>query len=239
MTPTDRDDHPSREDAIVRPATIKARARVNPVTLKIKSHFWIDWAEIAIENEVAARRARHEVYPQDASKGLHAEKHAGMVAVSASAHALDALYGELGDIIPLPGWLAQAWAAKRAKTGKGPARHTRIVETFKLGFSLGKAAANWPRRFEELFDRRDAAVHFKEDFHTPVPHPVGTNTAASNVIYSLETAESAVDLLLEVLSECVKRARPQIPEVVKWAGDLTATVERLVTMRASLLKQLE
>lgn len=33
---------------------------------------------------------------------LHAEKHARMITVSESAHALDALNGELHDAIPLP-----------------------------------------------------------------------------------------------------------------------------------------
>ncbi len=225
------DDVPPRRDAIVRPATIRARARVNPVSLKIKAHFWIDWAEIAIENEAVARSARDQLYAEDPSEGLRAEKHAGMISVSASAHALDALYGELGDIIPLPAWLTQAWATKKAKMGKGPARHARIVETLKLGFALGKAAAYWPPRFEELFERRDAAVHFKEDFHTPVPHPVGTNTAASNVTYSLETAESSVDLLLEVLKLCAETPRAQLSAVVNWADDMGSTIARLANMR--------
>jgi hypothetical protein len=226
----DDDVDPSRQDAIVSPDTIRARAVVNPVTIKIKSNLWIDWTEIAIEHEVAAQAARLD-YPEKGGDALHAEKHAGMIAVSASAHALDALYGDLGDIIPLPSALTQAWATKRAKTGKGPPRHARIVETLKIGFALGKAASNWPPRFEELFDRRDAAVHFKEDFHIPVPHPVGANTAASNVTYSLESASSAVDLVLEVLAVCIQTPREQLPTVVKWADDMKSTVDRLVNKR--------
>ena len=71
---------------------------MNPATLKIKSHFWIDWAEIAIENEGVARHARHELYAKDSSEALRVEKHA-MIAVSASAHALDVVYGELSGSI--------------------------------------------------------------------------------------------------------------------------------------------
>ncbi len=227
-----------RQDAVVRPATIKAQARVNPVTLKIKSHFWIDWAEIAIENEAVARRARLELYPKDASEGLRTEKHAGMIAVSASAHALDALYGELRDEIPLPiGWSTRG--RREAEKGKGPPRHARILETLKLGFAVGKGASQWPPQFKDLFDRRDAALHPREDFHEPVPHPAGTNTAASNVTYRLESAKDAVDLLLDVLSTCAAFPREELPAVTKWAGDMGSSVERLSMKRALLLKQLE
>lgn len=197
---------------------------MSPV-VRIKSHLWIDWSEIAIENEAVARNARKVMAPGDPSRGLQAEKHAGMIAVSASAHALDALFGEVRDWIVLPDGLRDAWTEKRVP------RHSVIVETLKHGFALRKAAANWPPRLEWLFDLRDAAVHFKEDFHEPVPHPLGTSTAASNVAYSLESAERAVTLLLEVLSTCVASPRAALPLVVKWAEDMSPTVERLMSMR--------
>jgi hypothetical protein len=79
-------DAPSR-DGIASSATIEARAHVNPVTLKNQSHFWVDWTEVTIENEAVARRARNELYAEDPSRGLHAEKHARMITVSESAHA--------------------------------------------------------------------------------------------------------------------------------------------------------
>jgi hypothetical protein len=228
------EDDPPRRDATATPATIEVRAVVSPVQVRIKSHFWIDWAEIAIQNEAAARGAREEIAPEDPSKGLQAEKHAGMIAVSASAHALDALYGELRDRVPLPDWLRAAWAKKKAETGRGSPRHSVIVETLKLGFTLGKAAADWPARFEWLFDLRDAAVHFEEDFHEPVPHPLGTSTAVSDVSYSLESAERAVDVVLEVLTTCVASPRSKLPFVVKWAGDMGPAVQRLTSMRQDL-----
>lgn len=134
-----------RQDAVVRPATIKAQARVNPVILKIKSHFWIDWAEIAIENEAVARRARLELYPKDASEGLRTEKHAGMIAVSSSAHALDALYGELRDEIPLPDSLVDAWAKREAEKGKGPPRHARTSKPSSSALPSGRARPNGRR----------------------------------------------------------------------------------------------
>ncbi len=196
--------------------------------ISIRSHLWINWAEIAIENEAVARHARHELYPKDPSEGLRAEMHAGMIAVSASAHALDALYGELQEMIPLP----ESWRRKEPKTCRGPARHARIVETLKLGFALGKAAVEWPPRFEWLFDLRDSAVHFEGGFRPPVPHPVGVHTADTNVSYALESAQSTVDLLLEVLSTCAASPRDQLPSIVKWASDMTPTVEHLTSMRA-------
>jgi hypothetical protein len=145
MTPADQGNPPEQ---VVKVESVKSEEHASPVTVQIKSHLWIDWAEVAIESEASARNARQETYPQDVSIGLRAEKHGGMVAVSACEHALDALYRELRDVITLPASLIQAWAAA------GPARLSRILVTLKLGFALSKAQAKWPQRFEELFDRR-------------------------------------------------------------------------------------
>lgn len=200
-------------------------------SVRIKSHFWIDWSEIAIAHEQEARYARHDLYPADPSAGLTAEKQASMIAVSASAHSVDALYGELKDRIPLHPHALEAWAEKRAK-GEGPSRHSIIFENLKRGFVLGARTNTWPRELDWLFGLRDGVVHFQDEFHAPVPHPVGTNTSRWNVTYSLESASRAVDLLLEVLETCVTSPRTDLREVMRWASDMADAVQRLVAARS-------
>jgi hypothetical protein len=90
-------------------------------------------------------------------------------------------------------------------------RWSTILETLKEGFEIrGDAGGGrWARELEWLFDLRDAALHFKEAQQPTVPHPTGTTTGAENVLYSLEPAERAVSLLLEVRDTCT--AKPRAP----------------------------
>jgi hypothetical protein len=106
---------------------------------------------------------------------MHRGATASLIAVSASAHCLDALYGSVDAVAPPPRAVAEAWSAARTKS-----------------------AQSWPTEFRWLFDLRDAAVHFAEADKAPVPHAVApTNVSPENVTYSLESAKRAVDLALD------------------------------------------
>lgn len=64
----------------------------------ITVHLWSTWLEVAIEHAEEARRARHEMTRlraegKEFAVWLGSEFRASVVAVAASAHALDALYG--------------------------------------------------------------------------------------------------------------------------------------------------
>jgi hypothetical protein len=211
-------------------------ARVEPIlvpvqvfapSIRITTHMWRWWALIAVEQHAVARAARSQIEEMVADRShawgelMHREATAALIAVSASAHCLDALYGSVNAIAPPPRAVAEAWTAARTK------RASRIVETLKLAFDVGKSAQSWPTEFRWLFDLRDAAVHFEEADKEPVPHAVApTNVSPENVTYSLESAKRAVDLALDVLATC--SANPK-PHTVEWArmtrsgiGDLLA-----------------
>ena len=127
-------------------------------TVTIGTHLWMHWPHIAFDQEKIAARAREELLalgPSDPDFGraLERETHASMIAVSAAAHAIDALYGEVAPLIPLPDGMADRWKANRT------ARPSRILETLQVGCRLGKRTSEWPPAFRELYTLRDAAVH--------------------------------------------------------------------------------
>jgi hypothetical protein len=145
------------------------------------------------------------------------EFQSSLVAVSASAHALDALYGST----VIPQTVRDRWIDKRTK------RHGKIREALKQIFDTGQMNANWMADFDWLFDLRDAALHAEEKPKPPLPHPLGTNTAQENVDYSVESAERAVDLAVSVLQWCVDHPRPRLPDATNWAAANRTAVHEL------------
>jgi hypothetical protein len=192
------------------------------IRVLMQPHLWLWWTEIAIDQEQRAREARREALALTSSgEGfgvvLHSETHASLIAVSASAHGLDALYGVVADMIT-PVRAATRWAS--------------LLETFKAAFDVRGPAGGgaWAREFEWLFDLRDAAVHHDEENRDSVPHPTGTHTSWASVAYSLEPAERAVNLLLEVLETAITSPRPPL---AGWADSLHGIFEELRERRST------
>lgn len=143
---------------------------------------------------------------------------ASMIAVSGSAHAIDALYGTIREQIAVPPELSESWERNRT------ARRDRILETLKLGFDLGNVTG-WVAEFEWLFGLRDAAVHHEAEFGESVPHPSGrTNVVKEGADYSVESARRAIDLALDVLARCLTRPKR---ELTVWASKHEPIVETL------------
>jgi hypothetical protein len=195
--------------------------RAEGATVLVTTHMWIWWAEIAIDHEAEARSARESAAAgRPLGLALSAETRAAMVAMSASAHALDAVYGAVKARLP---------AAR-----EGDTRWSNVLEMLKRGFEIrGDAGGGrWAREFEWLFDVRDAAVHFKESQNPTEPHPLGTRTGRENVTYSLEPAERAVLLMFEVLDVCTSSPRDSHPTIVEWATAMHPVIDQLKTRRA-------
>jgi hypothetical protein len=87
------------------------------------------------------------------------EMHPAMIAITASAHALDGLYDQLKCVAP--------------KFSGRPARQRMILETLKQGFSPGKKANVWLSEFDRLDALRDPAVHPEQKSGPPANHPGG------------------------------------------------------------------
>ena len=131
-------------------------------SIQVRTHIWIWWAEIALAPEAVALEQRATAVTLGAREeqfgvALTRESKASMIAIAACAHALDGVYGAVKEHVHVQA--ASRWAT--------------VLETLKAGFVVrGSAGAGvWARKFEWLFDLRDAAVHHKEAFAPPVRHP--------------------------------------------------------------------
>jgi hypothetical protein len=63
-----------------------------------------------------------------------------------------------------------------------------------------------------------------------VPHPTGANAGPEHCLYSLESAERAVSLLLEILETCASNPRPPLAE---WATTAHGTADDLSARRTA------
>jgi hypothetical protein len=196
---------------------------VSTPSIIITTRLWLTWMRIAIDRGRAACDARtdavNDSLNNETAEWMRIEFEASVVAVAASAHALDALYGST--VIP-PTVRAQ-WVAK------GTRRHGKIREALKQVFVTGAVNSRWVTEFEWLFDLRDAAEHPEESPKLSVPHPLGTNTAPEQVDYSMESATKAVELALSVLRWRVDHPRRNIADAVQWAEVNKSTVSKLET----------
>jgi hypothetical protein len=185
----------------------------HPGGILITVSLWFIWLEVAVERATEARRMRAEMARlqgegEQFADFLNLEFEASVVSIAACAHALDALYGS--QVIP---------ATAR---NHGQNRPGRIREALKRTFNTGPVNRPWVDEFERLFDLRDAAVHAGETPSVPELHPIAGYTARENTIYSLETAERAVDFTLSVFRWCIDHPRPG-------AESWVASVEPLVS----------
>jgi DNA-directed RNA polymerase subunit RPC12/RpoP len=213
-----------RINAAAHAQTAIAVATAGTPSILITSNLWYSWMKVAIEHMRTARTARTaaaapDIPSNEVSTWMSREFQASLVAVSASAHALDALYGST--VIPQ--------AVRDMWKGKGTKRHGKIREALKQVFDTGQVNTKWAADFVWLFDLRDAALHAEEKLQPPVPHPLGTNTARENVDYSIESAERAVALAVSVLKWCADRPRPNLTDAVAWAGANRASIQELAT----------
>ncbi len=199
------------EDAGI--GTIRMTGIAHPPELLIRHHGWYTWAEIAIEQEAVARRAR-------ATNPVN-EFRPSLMAMTAAAFALDALYGVGQQLIPPPGG-----TSPKNRPSRRPPRGPQVAELLKRGVSPGKLARSCPERITALYDTRDDAVHFGEEDAEPVFHPALSSHVAPEIFeWRFEAAEEAVDLLLEVLT---KWAHNPSRHTKTWAGGAREAVDLLV-----------
>jgi hypothetical protein len=185
---------------------------------------------VAIEHEASAKLARAQLVREytatrEFGEAMNEELHASMVAITASAFALDGFYGTVLQWIQLPEELLAAWSENHT------ARHARIFETLKRGFNIGRRSGSWPGELKWLFSYRDANVHFEEIFRDAyeAKHPVVPGVTWERVAFSVESASRAVDLALDVVKTCVQSAprNERLAEVPRRFGGLVRQYDEL------------
>jgi hypothetical protein len=192
------------------------------LTVKVRTRLLLHWARIAVEQDHLARAARaalagqvEEARREGKGLDLDSEMHPAMIGVAAAAHALEALYGEIRDLVQPES--VEAWERTR-KSG----RWSEVQGAIALGFEV--EPNRWRSELRHLFRLRNAAVHPKTAFSETEAHPLGVNTAPEYVAYSAETATDAVGLLLEILTVCVDVPREPLRA---WAEEVRGPVQAL------------
>ena len=220
--PEEDDMHDDKRDIRVTAVPATAIARPSDPALTSGTHMAIHWAEIAIASAQAARRARQAL--ADAQRrgsplelALATEMHASLIAISAAASALDALFAELKPLV-FTADFTNRWKKNGTK------RRQQIRETFKHGFRI--VGDHWGGDFDRLFDLRADAVRPGASAHGPGAgrHPLGIDAAPEFCRFTCEEAERAARLIVDVYCTCAAYPWPATEE---WAREMGQPVEKL------------
>jgi hypothetical protein len=217
-----------RRDATVGAVAMSASGRVGVVRAFITSNFDIKWFQIALEHERAALEARDRAIAapdgsQEMGEAFDDELKAAMVAIAASAFAIDAMYTKLNDMLN---------PADRVRAGD---RIGRIVETLKIALALGKRGQAWQKSIRALFKQRDELVHFRGKPYESMMHPTGKSAVSrENVTYTAEATAHAVDLGLEVLTTAYRSPRRKHAAIVEWSKRAAHVPELLESERRAV-----
>jgi hypothetical protein len=185
------------------------------MTPELRTDIFDDWlriAERASDDSVAARRDALKASLEDNegfASAVQREFEAAMIAVSASAFALDAFFASVVEHAP----------GARVSAGS---RHATIYETFKRSFGLSHAqlkAALDPLRM--IFRFRREAVHPPATWAAPVLHETwNLGMEPRFVIFRAENAINAQLFARKLIAECVRKPKKKYPKLVEWCEPL-------------------
>ena len=170
-------------------------AGVGPI---LQQNMWWAWIDIAVRHELEARD--HIGTSTDPSDALGKEFAASLVAVTASAIAVEALHGELKYLVP---------PRNLDKRGRPNEQYKTVRNTLALAFGLDEPdKQRLGAKLKDLFERRNAAVHPYSEALPPAPHPSGVYTTVELArLFNADTSRKAVDCALDVLA--IAAAPPQ------------------------------
>jgi len=175
---------------------------MDPVIAHVALEQWPHWADIALRQwrqaELEQRRllsARDEEDGRGVHEALHGQYQHAMLAVSAAAFALDALYDSLRPRVGIPQATLDAWTKRRT------ARAKRVAEVHRRATQMAAPDARSLRdRMVQVFKLRDQAVH---PSHAPTPavlHPdLGVGVAEVFLRYDAANALAACNVALEAV----------------------------------------
>lgn len=177
---------------------------------------WLGIAVQASDESEAARRVALDAGLDDNetfSNALQREFETAMVAITASAFAVDAFFASVVEHAP----------AARVSTRS---RHATILETCKKAFSLSHAQVAALRQpLEFVFRLRREAVHPPATWVAPIRHPVfNLRMEPRFVLYRAENAVNAQLLVRKLIAVCVRKPKARYPALVAWCEPLKDVV---------------
>lgn len=142
--------------------------------------------------------------------------------MTASAHAIEAVFGEIKYLIP---------------PQPGCNRHSKLRNAFRIAFGIADSDdAKLTHELAWLFARRDSAVHPYTELVPTEQHPSGINTGVEHSLFNAVTSGRAVNTAMTVIQHA---AAPHNPDhwIARWATErmtsALATVGDLQQLRAA------
>lgn len=202
---------------------VNAGKRPAGTAVTMRQVMWARWIEIAVAHELQARDEFRRIISEPESGALISEFRASLVAISACAHTIEALYGEIKYLVPAP-----------APTQKKVSRDRRLADVVCLAYGLSDGSA-LRSQLAWLGGLRDFAVHPYTESEVTQPHPAGIHTGVEASRFNAVECGKAVDLTLEILKIARTPPNPYGRWVTRWARERepyhATVVEPLQVMR--------
>lgn len=187
---------------------VRAGRRPPGVSVVMHQIMWARWLEVAVEHELRARDAFKKLLEgrnETLGDELGDEFRASLVAVTASAHTAEALFGDIKYRIP-----AQERRAKR---------YLVLCHAFKVAFGVRAPEHEaLKRELGWLFERRDLATHPYTEATPPKAHPAGIDTGAEHSDFNAVTSGRAVDAVMMALGVAASPPGPLNRWIERWAA---------------------
>jgi hypothetical protein len=157
-------------------------------------------------------------------RSLGREFRASLIAVAASAHTIEAIFGEIKYLIP--------------PTAKTDNRHSQLRHAFRISFGIiDPEDAKLGGELAWLFANRDSAVHPYTELVPTKQHPIGTNTGVEHSLFNAVTSGRAVDTAMTVIQFAASPRKPHNHWIERWIAERVTSalgkVRDLQQLRAS------
>jgi hypothetical protein len=191
--------------------------RAPGIAVTLRQVMWVRWMEVAVQHELEAKLAYQDILRTPNGDSLLNEFRASLVAVTASAYAIEGVYGEIKYFIP----------PQRRQD-----RDKRLASAFGMAFGLSAQDAEWSSdELRWLFGLRDSAVHPYTESEVPAAHPAGVNTGIEHSRFNAYTSQRAVNLSMTVLAFAARPPAPLSRWVERWADDRAPHHDRVDSLR--------
>jgi hypothetical protein len=167
---------------------------------------WARWVEVAVEHELTARKAFAAIVAQHGSDALMREFRASLVAVTSSAHTIEAVFGDIKYLIP--------------EQARQASRQLFLWHALREAFGITDAARNQVlTELGWLFELRGQAAHPYTESEPPQRHPAGITTGAECSRFNAVTSRRAVDAAMKILDFAAAPPAPSGRWVERWVAE--------------------
>jgi hypothetical protein len=190
------------------------------LALETSIEVWPYWFDIAMDQVVQAHLARtdlvmaHSIHDEEQkARALHQECKSAMIAISACAFGIDAIYGAVTERASVARTTLDQWSINRTP------RYSRIHQTFVQLFRMSNTHSKDMRLvLRQIFELRDRSVHASGAFSPPCLHPVlNVGIERRLVDNRVANAHASIDFSLALVKLLSESPRAKFGPLVAWA----------------------